>query len=145
MEGYSNKELTISLEKHYDKEIADLEKLMLSKFDDVKEAIVKADAYTKYRDEKQNEFRKALDDQSVTFSRKTELEAIEKQFQIWRDGISKLQEANFDVAMEKVRALDKELTTLRERKEGGASVWPWLITIISVLIAVGTVLYNLTI
>jgi len=143
MTGYDNKELTISLEKHYDKAIADLEKLMLSKFEAIREAILKSDKYAEYRDNKQNEFRKTLDDQNETFSRKTDLENLEKQFDIWMSGTRQVAEANFNVAMCDIRKLEKELGTLKDTREGSTAVWPWVITIISALIMVLTIIYNI--
>lgn len=145
MTGFDNKELTCSLEKHYDKSIEDLEKLMLSKFDAIREAIAKSDGYATYRDNKQNEFRGALDDvnqrladQQKTFTTKTDVDNLNEQFKIWMSGMKQIQEANFSVSMDKVESVRDDVEKLKNLKQGSAIVWPWIITIIMGLVTIAS-------
>jgi hypothetical protein len=150
MNGYNNKELSISLEKHYDRTIADLEKLMLTRFDATREAIAKADKYAEYRDNKQNEFRGSLEDvnqrladQAKNFATKTELDDLRQKFEIWMSGIKTLQDANFNSSLNSIHELRQNFDKDRDKREGKSIVWPWVITIVSILITVGMTLFNL--
>ena len=140
--------LSVSLEKHYDKVIADQKELMISKFEGIDKAISKADEYTRYRDEKQNEFRGSLDDvnqrladQSKTFATKTDLDNLNDKFNIWMSGTRQVAEANFGVAMDAIRALKEDVERIKNLKQGSNIVWPWVITIIMGLI--GTISFIL--
>ena len=146
----NGKEVTIPFHHHYDKALEDQKELMLSKFDAIREAIIKSDKYAEYRDNKQNEFRGALDDmsqrladQARLFATTTDLENLNKQFEIWMSGMKQLQEANFNVAMDKAGDVKADIEKLKNLKQGSNIVWPWVITIVMSLAAIISFVINI--
>jgi hypothetical protein len=150
MNGLNNKELTTLLEKHYDAVIGNLKELMHSKFEGIREAILKSDAYATYRDSKQNEFQGALNDagkraaeQEKTFASKTDVANLNKQFEIWMSGIKQLQEANFNVLSDSLRDIKIDMEKVKNIKQGGNQAWLILIAGGSILIAFITLVTNI--
>ena len=103
------------------------------RFKAIKQAIKKADGYAAYRDAKQNEFQGALndagkraDEQAKQFASKTDVQNLDKQFNIWMDGMNR-----------RIDKAERAVETIQNIKRGSAAIWPWVITIIMTLTTMG--------
>lgn len=81
----------ITLKEYIKDLLAEKEKNLDHRFNAIAVAIQKADAYSEYRDKKQNEFRDALDDQNKTFARQSDVAALEKRLDEVRDDVEKIK------------------------------------------------------
>jgi uncharacterized coiled-coil DUF342 family protein len=130
-----------SLKEHFNALFKEREEKVNERFASIKEAIRHADDYAHYRDEKSNEFRKSLDDLSERaaerekeFVNKIELKSIEKQFDIWMSGMKQVQEANFNVCMNDIRKIEKDVDKIKHVKQGGNQAWIILVAGAGVLL-----------
>ncbi len=100
-----------TLKQHYDALLKERNRKVNQRFDAIKQAIKKSDAYAKYRDKKQNEFRKALDDQNNNFARKKDVKYLTK-------------------CLDEIK---EEMNRVRDVKQGGSQIWPYIFSIISLI------------
>lgn len=114
-----------SLKEHFDLALHNLDEKIEQRFTSIKEAVDKADAATEKRFTSVNEFRNTLSDQQRTFIPRNEYEIALRNV----DG--------------KVTDVEKKVEKVENMAAGAHNVWAYVISAVSLLIALFAVILNL--
>jgi hypothetical protein len=114
-----------SLKEYFERQFNLFENNINQRFNSIKEATDKSETSNNHRLDSMNEIRRQLDDQAKTFVTKIEYEG------------------GFKNLVEKVENLKERIDKMDNISKGGLVVWPYVISIISLLVIVVMVIIDI--